>query len=76
MTIQTSDRTFKTFTRRGWDVEVLEICYMPADSMVFKIQIYCSFLQMVGMRWGQKIGHFVRRHKWMTPQTNFIGFMI
>ena len=44
----------------------LEICYVCPDSIVFKQQIYCSFLRTVlvagvrrGRRGRQKNGHFL-----------------
>ena len=40
----------------GWGS--LEICHVFEDSIVFKQQIYCLFLQMVGVG-GEKIGHFL-----------------
>ena len=42
-------------TEGGWGS--LEICHVFADSIVLKQQIYCSFLQMVGVG-GSKIWSF------------------
>ena len=46
---------YDTHTEGVWGS--LEICHVFADSIVFKQQIYCSFLQMLWIG-GQKIGHF------------------
>ena len=46
----------------------LEICHVFADSVVFKQQIYCSVLGMVGNEGdSKKIGPFCGRHKCMIP---------
>ena len=52
-----------TSTGKGVE-EVLEICHMFADSIVFKQQIYCSFLRMgVECKGVSKLYIFCRRHK-------------
>ena len=46
---------YDVYTEGGWGS--LVICHVFSDSIVFKQLIYCSFLWMVGVAGGQKIGH-------------------
>ena len=57
---------YEIHTEEGWGS--LEICYVFADSIVFKQYIYCSFLRMVGAGGSKNWSFFCGRHKWMTPK--------